>query len=338
MIAVGERVGAFGHAREREDVAVVRVAAVGRVASVDVARGLAVIAMLAANLVNVFLHDVPAILAHNQGDTLRLFDLPAPVFQFMVGVSLPLFLAARMAKGSSRPQARRDAVNRFGRLILLGMVLDGVGKLTAHPQWGVLQTLGLGGIVATLVDGAPDEIVLGLTLGLLAFSTAVPGGEVHGDPVSALRFVPLTLGGLLAGRALVDGRTPRMLATRAALLSATFLALGLVLFDAGIPFNKLVGTSSFVALTTGVAAALLAGAALHEARGGRAHPVLTLVGRNALTAWVTLYVIVYYPAWLIVPDWQRLAVAPGIVMAGLGTVAICASTVALGRRGIRVPL
>ena len=52
-----------------------------RVQFVDACRGLAVIGMLLANLVNVFLTDVPGPLSHNQGDSLRLFDLPAPVFQ-----------------------------------------------------------------------------------------------------------------------------------------------------------------------------------------------------------------------------------------------------------------
>src|SRR5438105_3758190 len=67
MIAVREHVGGFDYTREREAVAVARVPAVARVASVDVVRGLAVVAMLAANLVNVFLRDIPAVLAHNQG-------------------------------------------------------------------------------------------------------------------------------------------------------------------------------------------------------------------------------------------------------------------------------
>jgi len=54
----------------------------------------AVLSMLFANLMNVFLRVVPSMLAHNQGDSLRVFDFPAPFFQFLSGVSLVLFLGS----------------------------------------------------------------------------------------------------------------------------------------------------------------------------------------------------------------------------------------------------
>src|SRR5437667_5346679 len=113
-----------------------------RVMFLDASRGIAVVAMLVANLVNVCLHDIPDPLAHNQGDVLRAFDFPAPVFQLLVGVSLALFLAQRRRGGRSEVAARLDAARRFALLVLLGMVLDGVGKLSLAPRWGVLQTLG----------------------------------------------------------------------------------------------------------------------------------------------------------------------------------------------------
>src|SRR5262249_56200916 len=125
---------------------------------VEGAGGLEVGAMLVATLVNVYLHEVPAPLAHNQGDVLRLFDLPAPFFQLLVGVSLPLFLAQRRRLGRTETQARLDAARRFILLVLLGMVLDGIGRLSPTPCWGVLQTLGLGGLLATALAG-PRPIV-----------------------------------------------------------------------------------------------------------------------------------------------------------------------------------
>jgi hypothetical protein len=55
------------------DVAPVPVAPARRVQFVDASRAVAVLGMLAANLVNVWLRDVPDVLAHNQGDALRAF-------------------------------------------------------------------------------------------------------------------------------------------------------------------------------------------------------------------------------------------------------------------------
>ena len=120
--------------------------------------------MLAANGVNVFLRRIPSALAHNQGNELRAFDLPAPVFQFLIGVSLVLFLRSRTARGRSPGRARVDAVRRFVLLILLGMLLDCVGALHLDLRWGVLQTLGLGGIVGILFADASDELVAAVAL------------------------------------------------------------------------------------------------------------------------------------------------------------------------------
>src|SRR4029077_7201544 len=113
-----------------------------RIECVDACRGVAVVGMLAANLVNVYLRHVPSVLAHNQGPSLRLFDLPAPLFQFLIGVSLTLFLRNRIAGGRTPAAARLDAARRFALLIALGVVLDGIGGLSVAPRWGVLQTLG----------------------------------------------------------------------------------------------------------------------------------------------------------------------------------------------------
>ena len=50
-----------------------------RLPFLDAARGLAVVAMLLANLVNVFAPIRPRWLGHDLGNELQMFDLPAPV-------------------------------------------------------------------------------------------------------------------------------------------------------------------------------------------------------------------------------------------------------------------
>jgi predicted acyltransferase len=289
--------------------------------------------MLVANLVNVFMREVPSPLSHNQGNTLRVFDLPAPVFQFLVGVSLQLFLEARVVGGQSRRQARLDAIRRFTLLILLGMVLDGIAAFRPVLRWGVLQTLGLGGLVATVLDACPIEINVVTAIILLGVFSGAANGTVHGNPGAALAFAPLTIAGSVLGRHL--RRAPEIAAGLVAFLA---FGLALVLFASGVPFNKIDGTSSFVALSAAIAATALALLARIQHRGGAFPPWLLMVGRNALTAWVMLYVVVYYPAWLVFPSWQRLSMVPGAGAIILVTIGVCASTVELGRRGIRVGL
>ena len=315
-----------------------RVAPARRLASLDACRGIAVVGMLVANLVNVCLQDVPKVLTHNYGNTLRAFDLPAPLFQFLVGVSLPLFLAQRRRNGRSEREAGLDAVRRFTLLIGLGILLDGAGALSLVPRWGVLQTLGLGGIIATGFVGLPRWVMLGVVLQLLAFFSGAANGLVHARPDAALAFVPLTLAGLFVGEPLAGEGGPRGAARRAACVAACAFVLAAGLYAVGIPFNKLLGTSSFVALATGVSASVLALAARLEDAGKTFPAWLLATGRSALTAWVLLYVLVYYPAWLVFPGWERLAVPPGLVAVAAVTAALCATTIALDRRSIRIPL
>ena len=114
--------------------------------------------------------------------------------------------------------------------------------------------------------------------------------------------------------------------------------LAAALYGAGIPFNKLLGTSSFVALATGVSASLLGLAARLEDAGHTFPTWLLATGRSALTAWVLLYILIYYPAWLVFPGWERLAVPPGLLAVVAVTAALCATTIELDRRRIRIPL
>src|SRR5438034_228370 len=133
-----------------------------RLAFLDACRALAVLGMLFANMMNVFLRRVPEVLQHNEGDVLRAFDFPAPVFQFLIGVSLVLFLHKRRTGGLTPSRARLTAARRFVLLIGLGIVLDSAPallpmlRLTEGPRWGVLQTLGLGGVVGAGAAGRAD--------------------------------------------------------------------------------------------------------------------------------------------------------------------------------------
>jgi predicted acyltransferase len=223
--------------------------------------------MLAANLVNVWLRDVPDVLAHNQGDALRAFDFPAPVFQFLVGLSLALFLPA-----GGCPGRRTEAVRRFVTLILLGMVLDGIGALSPWPRWGVLQTLGLGGLAATALVGASTRVIVGVSLVGLALFSGVANGIVHARPDAALAFVPLTLAGYLLGRRIAAGADPARIARDASLLAVVAGLGGVGLYVVGVPFNKLIGSSSFTALTAGASSLLVAATARFEARAAAFPP------------------------------------------------------------------
>jgi hypothetical protein len=294
--------------------------------------------MLAANLVNVFLRRVPPVLRHNQGDVLLPFDLPAPIFQLLIGVSLALYLRKRRALGRTWPEARHEALRRFTLLIGLGMLLDAAGAFKLGLRWGVLQTLGLGGIVATLAAPLSGASVAAIAVALLGVFSGAWNGEVHGSPAAGLAFAPLTLAGLLVGRALGAGDPLHACVRRCAVLGAGAGVLAAALHAAGVPFNKLLGTSAFVAFSGAVALAGVGAAAALTLGGVRFPPWLIGVGQNALTAWVLQYLVVFYPAWLVFPAWRRLALVPGAAATVATVVLLSAVAVGLGRREIRLPI
>ena len=309
-----------------------------RLAFLDAARGIVVLGMLFANLINVFVRHVPALLSHNWGDRLRFFDFPAPVFQFVLGVSLVLFLGRRLADGRGPLAARLAATRRFLLLVLLGIVLDGIGALKGSPQWGVLQTLGLGGIIATILSPVPDAGIAVVAVVILGFYSGFANGEVHHDPIAALAFVPLTLGGFLVGRGLASAQPREAFIRRTAVVGAVSAMLAWIARAAGIPFNKVHGTSSFVLLAGAMSSILLLFACGRDSKRPRFPSWLLVLGSNALTAWVLQYVLVYYPAWLIFPSWRRLKLFPGLGAAAVVVAALSALTIYLGKRNIRLPI
>ncbi len=292
--------------------------------------------MLAANLVNVIPADHPHWLAHNVGDELLPFDFPAPMFQFLIGVSLVLFLERRR-RGEDVRSARRLAARRFLLLIFLGAVLDGILAKRIEFRWGVLQTLGAGGLLAVAVSELPDAGVLALAAVITATHYGPHNEEVHQSLIGCLPFLPITLMGYVVGRPLAGGDVARF-EWRAIAAALGSLALALVLHALGIPFNKVTGSSSFVLVAITASATLVAGLSRFEARGRRFPDALVRLGSSALTAWVLLYVLVYYPVHLGVGHELALPEASGMVLVVLCVVALSVVTLALARRGIRIPI
>jgi predicted acyltransferase len=311
-------------------------AAARRLRFLDVARALAVLAMLLANLVNVLLTERPRWLGHNLGDELLPLDLPAPIFQFLIGISLALFLARRRGAQSVHG-ARALAARRFALLIVLGAILDGLAAGRLEFRWGVLQTLGAGGLLAVAVAGVPDALILTVAALITAVHYGPGNNEVHRSLLDCLPFLPITLVGYVIGRPLAHGDVAAF--DRRSLAAAYgCMALAIVLRAAGIPFNKVTGSSSFVAVALSASATLVA--ALHrlEARGWRFSHVLTGLGANALTAWVLQYLLIYYPVELVIGGPVALSEVSGLIAVAAGIAALTAATLALARAGIRVPL
>ncbi len=92
---------------------------------------------------------------HVRWEGLHFFDLIWPLFMFIVGVSIPLSVEKRMAKGESKRSLYLHAIRRSIILFFLGMVLQGgllqwdLSKL--HPCYSVLHGIAAGYLIAVIV-------------------------------------------------------------------------------------------------------------------------------------------------------------------------------------------
>src|SRR5262245_23254500 len=128
----------------------------GRLASLDVLRGLDVLLMLFVNEV-AGVTGAPAFLRHApRGEGMTITDVVFPAFLFVVGMALPFALDARRQRGEPAGRAWRHVLARSASLLALGVLMvnaeraDPGGPLSP-PLWNILMTLAV-----VLAWGAPD--------------------------------------------------------------------------------------------------------------------------------------------------------------------------------------
>jgi heparan-alpha-glucosaminide N-acetyltransferase len=112
----------------------------GRIASVDVLRGLTILLM-------VFVNDLgpgaPSWMLHidpPNADGMTLADVVFPTFLFIVGMSIPLAFERAKAAGKSKLAQLRHVLTRTAILLLLGVIElnSGDDRTLGKPLWGVL--------------------------------------------------------------------------------------------------------------------------------------------------------------------------------------------------------
>jgi len=236
-----------------------------RVEFLDQFRGFTVSLMILVNILSGFTI-VPAWLKHATAPgSVTVPDLVIPCFLFIMGVALDIsFTRSRAAHGIGR------TVWRFTRRSLLLVAFGVLGSiLLKHNialEWGVLETLGMAGLVAlpfmflrpnmrpvvAVLLVALYELIsrLGLRPWLLANDT----GHIGGVP-GGLAWAGIVIVGSVAGSLIRTGdrRGFRIYCTA---LGAVGIAGGLAL-SRWVPLYKPTVTPSYLLLVTGAAALML---------------------------------------------------------------------------------
>jgi predicted acyltransferase len=261
-----------------------------RLKSLDVLRGLTIITMLFVNFQGDF-DGTYAPFVHSDWHGCTLADTVFPCFLFIVGVTTHISLSARRARGATDRELLLQILRRAALLVALGLFLSAFpfvpSERVLHLRIpGVLQRIGLAYAVAALLGlkttlrqqiGLVAAILVGYWALVSLYPLSPPPetlparvdrvfmtGHLAGITWDRMGILPTfpaaatVMIGMLCGRWLGTAGSlvfhVRALAAAGSIGVATGLAWGLV-----FPLNQGMWTSSYVLLTAGTAALLLAG-------------------------------------------------------------------------------
>jgi predicted acyltransferase len=262
-----------------------------RMVSLDVFRGITIAAMILVNNPGTW-GSVYAPLRHAEWNGWTPTDLVFPFFLFIVGVSITLSFARRMARGETRAELFKQVARRTLIIFALGLFLNGFPYFNlSHIRIpGVLQRIavcyGLAAVIY-LTTKIRGQVLATVTLlaGYWILLTAVPipgighssltiqsnlaayidNALLHGhiyrptwDPegiLSTLPAVASVLLGILTGHWLRRAKTP-LSRLRGLLLAGAAGVLAGQFMSFWFPINKNLWTSSYTVFTAGMALVL----------------------------------------------------------------------------------
>jgi predicted acyltransferase len=297
----------------------------GRLEALDVFRGATIAGMIVVNDPGTWAHVYPPLL-HAEWHGWTFTDTIFPFFLFIVGVSLALSYARRLAEGASRRTLGGHTLRRAAVLFGLGLALNLLSYVVFSRVSlripGVLQRIALCYLIAGLLflwlgargAAAAAAVLLlgywavlalvpvpGFGVGrldlegnlaahidrlLLGSHTWKPGWDPEG-PLSTLPAVATTLFGVLSGEWL---RSDAPMRRKVAWLAGGGAVAAAVGYAWGLifPINKNLWTSSYAVLMAGLAALTLAAClAVVDLAGWKGWAAPFLwLGRNAIAAFV----------------------------------------------------
>ena len=203
-----------------------------RLAAIDRLRAAALALMLMHHFTKWLAGDPRRILPGWDG--FAVTDLAAPAFATAAGASAWLFVESRLARGDRQWRVVATVGRRYGLLIPIGIVLQ--TWTSHHPwDWGVLQTLGAGVVIAIALTRALPPMPL-------AIAALVLGPIVERTFADRAGYVAEILGGTFplvtyAGFALFGATGARLLA-RDADRGKQALVAGLLLVEVALLISQ----------------------------------------------------------------------------------------------------
>ena len=140
-----------------------------RIQAIDQLRGFAMICMVLINY-GMGVQTLPDWLKHSPDIGMTFADLGTPVFVFAIGLTYGLSFRRRLAR-DGWPATMSHFVRRYLAFIGIGAIITAgqtlLGRELDRLDWGVLQAIGVAGLLTLLVISLPGWLRLWFGLGLL---------------------------------------------------------------------------------------------------------------------------------------------------------------------------
>ncbi len=233
-----------------------------RISSIDQFRGFAILTMVPANFM-VGIQIIPAWLKHAPDIGLTVIDLIAPFFIFAISLTFGLSFRHRIERDGAF-HTYTNFLTRYLAIIGLGAIISAgetaLGQNSSGIDWGVLQAIGMAGLVTLIVIRLPSiyRWVIGMAMlvgyqlildhFLLDLTLRSPHGGLFGSvDWAAMMILGTALADLFHGEGWQKKAYPwASLAVLAAGIALAFYA----------PVSKHRVSSSYVLITLGISALL----------------------------------------------------------------------------------
>ncbi|WP_373515062.1 acyltransferase family protein [Persicitalea sp.] len=302
-----------------------------RLVSLDALRGFTIAAMIIVNFPGLEEYVYPP-LHHSAWNGLTFTDLIAPIFLFVIGVSIALAYSRRLAAKTPKRELHSKIIIRALKIFAVGMFLNVMpdfdfsdarwtgtlhriaivflicGLLFLHTNWQQQAWIGAVILVAywlamsLIPTPGVGEVMLepGVNLAAWVDQQLLPGKMWQGnwDPEGILSTFPATVSGItgmLAGGLMLSEFSP---SKKVNYLMTAGLFSGVLgyFWSLTFPLNEGLWTSSFVLLTSGFAALLLGALYFVVDILGRERGtgVGVIFGANAITVYVLADVLALF--------------------------------------------
>lgn len=293
-----------------------------RLDSIDAFRGLAIISMVIANFI-AGVEWIPAWLKHAPDVGFTVIDLVAPMFIFAIGLTYGASARKRLERDGAWRMTQHFVV-RFATILGIGALL-GAGEVLLQVDgqvinWGVLQAIGVAGLVTLIVIRLPAwaRALIGLALlagyqfllGCCWLSTVLP--SPHGGLYGSISWSAMLILATAMGDIFLQPRKARWSRVDTSVVAIS-LALLLTLW---FPISKNRVSAPYILLSLGLSGLLFSLFYLVVEHFHLKMPFLVIWGRNPLLLYVLHLLLLGFVALPANPDWYRHASPWLIILQG----------------------